>query len=372
MKILILPCTAIAITAVTATAVQAQDAFVTTDRTVANGNPFNGTYANVTIGRLMGGGARVSGVNADIIAPTTVSSRLFTYSDSVTNLQGGTFNEVQVIDTSRITLTGTAAADRFIVDDGTSLSVTGGNVTGTNGILARGANVEVTGGFVSLLNANGGTGISAITIRAGTVGASGSVIRRNGSGVGLVNAKYETTLTISGGSVNGLQVDRGITIVQNGATINGGIRVQQPVINIQDTISTRITGGAVNGSIVGLTDAGVSVSGGIFDSGIDGRTFATLGRSTIAFTGTNLVLSAPTATTWAWDGFTYTGDNYILTGTLADGTSINRVLFDQTGTGNTGGFSVINVAASAPEPSGQALLAPVLLGGVWCKRRRRA
>ncbi len=363
--------TVLTLVAVAATGAHAQDAFITSDRTVAGGNPVSGSFTNVYVGLQSNGTTQVANVDADIIAPTAITGNVQTYNNSITNISGGTINQIIQSNTSTVILGGTASVDRVTVDTGTNFSMTGGSVTGTNGILTRGASADVTGGTISHLNSNGGTGVGTVSIRGGTLGENGNFIRRNNTTTaGLLNQKYETTLTVLGGTVNALQADRGITIIQSGATINGGIRVSQPVINVQDLISTRIMGGAINGGVVGLTDAGISISGGLFDAGIDGRTFATLGRSTIAFTGIDLVVSAPTAATWTWDGFTFTGDNYTIAGRLSDGTAINRILFDQTGAGNTGSFSVINVAASAPEPGSLALLALPLVGAIVARRRK--
>ena len=64
----------------------AQDAFITSDRTVAGGNPVSGSFTNVYVGLQSNGTTQVANVDADIIAPTAITGNVQTYNNSITML----------------------------------------------------------------------------------------------------------------------------------------------------------------------------------------------------------------------------------------------------------------------------------------------
>ncbi len=350
-----------AILLATVTASHAQDGFITTNRTIADGNPVNTAFTNLTVGRLTGGGARVPGVNADVITPASVGTRMFTYSDSVTNLYGGTVNELQLLDTSTVTIRGTNAVTRIIADTDSRLNITGGTV---DNILLRG-DLDMSGGYVRIADSNATVpGTIDATIRGGTIDR-------------FTNASSKSRTQMTGGTINSVGVRQGIMEIIGG-TVNG-VYVATPDATTSPVPALKIAGGTINGGVVASTDGTAEIAGGVFDSGVDGRTFATLLRSTISFVGRDLVLSAPTPATLSYVGYTNSGtsfsnvagSNYTLTGILADGTPINRVVFDATGAGATGGFNIVNLPPVAvPESSTRALFVlPIIALSMAVPRR---
>ena len=308
--------------------------FITTNRTIAGGNPVVEAYpVNLIVGRNAANVA-VPGLTVDVVAPASVGFGLFADSNTVLNISGGTHGQVYARDTSTVTVSGAAAIGAARVDADAVMRVTGGTITTGGAFFGVGVAglLEVSGGDISDIAVNFG---GRATIRGGTIGTN--TIR----GLSLGTTSSSAFASVAGGTIsNGIETRTGVLDVLAG-TINGGL------FNY---------------------DGSVAVSGGAFDAGFNGRTFGTLGAGNIVFTGTNLVLSAPTPATIQYGGTGYTGNNYTLTGILADGQAINRVVFDATG--GTGAI-VLTAVAVVPEASTLWLVGAAGLVGVVCRRVKR-
>ncbi len=385
--------------------------FITIDRTVAGGNPFNTTIngSTVSFGRTSGG-VNVSGLQADVIEPARfgysdqTGGGLRVFSDSIVRVQGGTFNVsggtgapgggIGLFDTSQALITGGIINTLGI--SGAGPGAAGARATVSGGLIQNGATqvVSVTNGTLNVLT---GASISSQGAQTAARGNSGSVINISGGtitgatgaavSIGSANTLVDSRLTVTGGTITGAAgVPSGIVIddIVTAASITGGtisgVRANRGSGNVSPVVQVSIGGTAIiNGGVAANGGAGIDVSGGSFTNygGVNGAAFLALGTNTINFYGTDLAFSPATIGTLSYAGNTITGNYYTFTGgTFTDGqNALGLRLFDATAiNGNmapySGGFTLSNTAASAPEPGSLALLALPLLGAIVARRRK--
>ncbi len=364
--------------------------YITSDRTIAGGNPLNGNYIGQTVvvgvsSIFNGIVTRVPNVQADVVAPAVFSYNdqtgggISAYSNSVVRIQGGIFNQISPTGFGG----GVSASDTAsLVVNGGSLRAISSSGTGAG---AAGARLKVDGGLIEngvagvayivngTLDVNGGT-LRATGGQSGIAGGTGSVITLNGGLVQSVQgaAVYiaqDSAFTMTGGTATGgsgggaawgVRVE-GANLMAKllGGTVNGGVRndaaSNQPAL--QATLGGSLT---VNGGVFAYGNAAVNVTGGGYTrfAGADAAFFA-MGSNTINFFGADLALSGPTAGS-VFETNNYTGSFYTFTsGTFSDGQSaVGLRLFDAvTVAGNalSGGFT-LNPTAAVPEPSSWLLM----------------
>jgi hypothetical protein len=389
--------------ALPATAVE----YVTSNRTIAGGNPLNGNYIGQTVvvgASLISNGnvTRVANVEVDVVAPALFSysdqtgGGISAYSNSVVRLQGGTFNQISgtgfgggisASDTATVVVNG--GSIRAISSSGSAAGAAGARLTVNGGLIENGV-AGVAYIVNGTLDVNGGT-LRATGGQSGIAGGGGSVITVNG---GLVQSlqgaaiyiAQDSALTVTGGTVTGGSGGVGAWGVRmeganrmanlRGGTVNGGVRndAASNQTALQATLGGSLT---VNGGVFAYGNAAVNVTGGSYTrfAGADAEFFA-MGGNTINFFGTDLALSGPTAGS-VFELNSYTGNFYTFTGgTFADGQSaVGLRLFDATSiVGNPldGGFT-LNPAAAVPEPSTGLLMVLALPAiGALVRRRLRA
>ncbi len=377
--------------------------FVSSDRTVAGGNPLNGTYYGQSVlvgasGAANGIITRVANITADVVDPALFSysdqtgGGLGAYSNSVVRIAGATFTQHSP--------TGFGGYANAL--DTAHVFVNGGNLRGlsTAGAApgAAGAQITVNGGVTQ--NGIGGVAYivnGALTVNGGTLRAQGgnaaiamgqgSVVNING---GLVesaagSAVYlgsDSALTMNGGTVTGsagggprwgVRVESVTNTARlQGGTVNGGLRADA-VNSVTNTQAALGGGVAVNGGVFAYGNAAIDVTGGSYTrfSGADASFFA-MGVNTVNFFGTDLALSAPTAGT-VFESNTFVGNFYTFTsGTFSDGQSaVGLRLFDAVsiaGNALPGGFTLN--PSPVPEPS-SALLLLLSLPALGAIMRRR-
>lgn len=382
--------------------------FVTSDRTVANGNPMNASYSGQPIlvgasGVFDGNVTRVSDVRVDIVAPAQLNfsdatgGSLSAYSNSVVRMTGGNAGSpssfanagrFSAYDTSQlnisggslssVTLNGAAAGvagARAIVSGGTLQSSAGIVAYVTNGTLA------VSGGLISATGGNfqpgiQGDGGSRISVSGGTVQSTSSAAAYIHTDSAFTMTGGTLTGGGGGGAAWGLRLENtSVTARVSGGTINGGVRANSAgAANVQQAV----LGGSVtvNGGVFAYGTSAVDVTGGSYTrfAGADASFFA-LGDNNINFYGTGLALSAPTVGS-VFETNNYTGNFYtFIGGTFSDGQSaVGLRLFDATsvaGNALRGGFALTSVSA-VPEPSTWLLMALALPAiGVAVRRRRK-
>lgn len=175
--------------------------FISSDRTIANGNPLNGTYYGQTVivgasGAVNGNIARVANVKADVVEPALFSysdqtgGGLAAYSNSVVSIAGGTFTQhsptgfggyVGANDTARVVVSGGRL--RGVSTAGAGAGTAGSRITIDGGLVENGLGgvAYITNGT---LDVNGGT-VRATGGQSGIAGGSGGVVNING---GLVQS----------------------------------------------------------------------------------------------------------------------------------------------------------------------------------------
>ncbi|WP_310385833.1 PEP-CTERM sorting domain-containing protein [Roseateles sp.] len=391
-----------------ALAMPAQAAFISSDRTIANGNPLNGNYIGDTqwvgVSSVANGEVqRVANVRVDVVEPALFSysdqtgGGIDAYSNSALRVYGGTFNQISP----------TGAGGGISLNDTSTGVISGGTLRflGVNGLAAgaAGAHATVSGGLIQnglssvayvlngTLQVTGGSIISQ-SGQAAIAGADGSVISVSGGTVQSLSgaAIYlgaNSALTLSGGTVSGAAgggaqwgvrlEDATITAALNGGTVNGGVRANSyaPAPATQAALGGTLT---VNGGVFANGSAALDVSGGSYSrfAGADASFFA-LGSNSINFYGTDLSLSGPTAGS-VFETNHFNGNFYTFTGgTFADGQSaIGLRIFDaETWAGGAaalvGGFTLN--PSPVPEPaSGLLLLLALPLLAVELRRKSQA
>lgn len=378
--------------------------YVTSNRTIAGGNPLNGAYIgqSVVVGASLifdGIVTRVPNVQVDVVASAVFSYNdqtgggLGAYSNSVVRVQGGTFNQISgtgfgggigAFDTSTLIVNGGTL--RAVSLSGTAAGAAGARATVNGGLIENGV-----AGVASIVNGtldvNGGT-LRATGGQSGIAGGGGSVITVNGGLVQSVQGAaiyiaQDSALTMTGGTVNGgaggvaqwgVRLEGANLMAKlRGGTVNGGVRAT--AASNQSALQAMLGGSlAVNGGVFAYGNAALNVTGGSYTrfAGADASFFA-MGSNSINFFGADLALSAPTAGS-VFELNNYVGNFYTFTsGTFADGQSaVGLRLFDATSVaGNAlGGGYTLNPAAAVPEPSIWLLMA-LALPAIGALTRRR-
>ena len=383
----------------------AQD-FVSSNRTVAGGNPMNGNYSGQSVfvgssGFANGNFVPAPDVQVDIVAPAqfnfsdNTGGFFAVRSNSWVRMSGGNFGpassfnsvgRMSLYDTSRVDISGGLANGLSLA--GASAGAAGVRATVSGGVVqnAAGITAAVQNGT---LNVAGGT-VVANSGQPGISGAGGSVITVSG---GLVQSlqgpaiyiAQDSALTMTGGTVTGAAGGgerwgvrlEGVNLMAElrGGTVNGGVRTT--AASNQTALQATLSGSlVVNGGVFATGNAAINVTGGSYTrfSGADASFFA-MGSNTINFFGTDLALSDPTAGS-VFETNNYVGNFYTFTsGTFADGQSaVGLRLFDATSVaGNMlGGGFTLN-PSPVPEPSTWLLMALALPGlGALVRRRSGA
>lgn len=393
--------TLLATLALPATAVE----YVTSDRTIANGNPISGNYIGQTVvvgASLIANGnvTRAPNVQVDVVAPALFSFNdqtgggIAAYSNSVVRIQGGTFNQisgtgfgggVSASDTSNVTVNGGAL--RAMALAGSAAGAAGARATINGGLIENGVAIAayVVNGS---LDVNGGT-VRATGGQPGISGGNGSLVAVNGglvqSALGAAIYMGDGALTMTGGTVTGgagggaqwgVRIDySNLTATLRGGTVNGGVRADAASNQtaLQATLGGSLT---VNGGVFVYGNGEVDVTGGSYTrfAAADAAFFA-MGSNDINFYGAGLALSGPTAGS-VFETNHYNGNFYTFTaGTFADGQSaVGLRLFDATSVANNplnGGFT-LNAVSAVPEPATGLMLLLALPALGAAVRRRQA
>lgn len=184
----------------------------------------------------------------------------------------------------------------------------------------------------------------------------------------LLNADVldDAQLTVAGGTFTG-NGGRAIGSFGNARVLISDFTVSgSPTFSLLASGSSRIglLGGAVNGEISAGDDTLIEISGG---SGIDGVTATSQGTVTLFGSAFNLSGSGPVslATPFIIGDETYNGQ--VLTGPLADGSSISAEIFN-----GVSGSQIVLAAAPVPLPAAGWLFLGAAAGlfGIGRARRR--
>ena len=231
------------------------------------------------------------------------------------NISNGTVgNDFDAHNDSTVNISGGSVGDGFDANNGSTINISAGNV-GTFFRANDGSNVNISGGEVgAFFDANSG---STVTVFGGTIGSNFDV-------------ENDSTVNISGGEFGNFFE------VQDGGTVNisGGI--------FGNSFDAR------DGSSVNLFATEFSLNGSLIDASEIGETFTILDR----------------------------GDDVILSGVFADGTTFDFELNSSTQFSNTrdsfasGSTLTITHVAAVPEPGCGLTLATMSL--VLLVQRRRA
>ena len=382
--------------------------FVSSDRTLANGNPMNTSYSGqaIIVGAssiFNGDVVRVANVKVDIVAPAQLNfsdangGYLAAYSNSSVHMQGGTAGSASSFtnvgrftgyDTSQIEISGGSLSGLTLFGAapgaaGARATVGGGVMQSSAGIVAyiNNGTLEVTGGSILAIGGNGQPGIQA---DAGSViRISGGTVQSSSFAAAYIQANSLFSMTggtLTGGAGGGAQWGLRLqattsTASVRGGTVNGGVRADAGLN--QPALQAALGGSlAVNGGVFAYGNAALNVTGGSYTryAGADAAFFA-MGSNTINFFGTDLTLSAPTPGS-VFETNNYTGNFYTFTGgTFSDGQSaVGLRLFDAVSVaGNQlGGGFTLNPPAPVPEPSTWLMLLLALPGVAAVAARRRS
>lgn len=303
--------------------------YITSDRSIAGGNPLNTPTGGLVIGRA-GNGSFFSGVDLDITAGAAIGSGdVSAYSDSRTTIHAGTFNAPW----NNVS----AEYSSVTIDQAAQLRLTGNVNLGIVRVQGSG-NFEMDAGRVGPLQVTGAE--ARATVNGGTVASRNS-------------------FTISEASSQGAQL-----------TFNGGSTVG--VVRASGGGLTRVNGGSHN--LLHASSRGfVELAGGLPASG--GQLVATnKGAGTEGFFtvfGTGLSLSNAFAGSFYDPTYVITnpGVFFTLTGTLLDGQEIRATYFEE-GLQIGQAARLISFTSAVPEPGAWALMLAGL--GVVTVFRRRA
>ena len=366
----------------TATASHAQNTFITSDRTVANGNPYNSaTAGTIHIGTTVANGsALVPNVNVDIVAPASALA-MNARSNSRVNMTGGTVQGFQLFDDAEFTISGGTTGNSSVgyqtrANDRSRITVTGG--TFQNGFGLSGSAVgEVLGGTFN--NGIGAAGDSRLTIHGGTFN---NISSNGASVVDVYNGTFRYSTVPSTQSGAPVPVSSGVS---GGGTLNvygGNFAGQMMSVSNSSgqTGSTANIAGGTHGRLQAANTGVFNISGGVFNNSL----LCTFGTTTIPygeynFVGTGFSLTNARAFTLT-DQYVnqFAGTMYDLRGTLADGNAVVSRYFVQNQSvaqGASQGVAGITFAAPAvvPEASTSALFVlPIIALSMAVLRRREA
>lgn len=367
-----------ALAVATATASHAQNTFITTDRTVANGNPYAATTAGtIHIGTTVANGSvLVPDVNVDIVAPASALG-MNARSTSRVNMTGGSVQGFQLFDDAQFTVSGGTTGNSSIgyvtgANDRSRITVTGGTFQNGFGLTESAVGAVSGGTFNKGVSAAGN---SRLTIQAGTfnsIGANGAAV------VDVLGGTFRYSTTPSSQSGAPVPVSSG---VGSGATMNiyGGNFAAQMLAVSQAGSTANIAGGS-HGRLQAFVGGVFNVSGGVFNDSLlcsFGSASTSYGEYNLVGTGFSLTNArAWTLTDQYVNGFT--GTMYDLRGTLADGNPVISRYFVQNQTaaqGASGGVAGITFAAPAVVPEGNTFalcVLPLVVLSMTALRRREA
>lgn len=286
----------------------AQNLFVVANRTIAGGNPINGSYGQVRIGEDAAFNPFVN-ISADITGGTM--SFVAALRGSTVNISGGTIG---------LPPTASAAFSSLAIVHGSTVNLSGGSLLGP--AFVYGSN----GGAGNIFNMSGGSVAGWINVGdGGTVNISGGSIVASGPFSGGVQSTGSGTMNITGGSM-------GYISSQNysgglGATVNFGGTATVSSIS-SGTGVTNISGGSIGAGGVMVRNDGVA-----------------------NFTGSGLTVNQ-LSTGRMFDDSNYVNiitSSYTVTGTLANGSAVNTTVSAGETYSNSGSTATFNAPALAPD-----------------------
>jgi len=288
--------------------VSAQNLFVTSDRTIAGGNPINGTFEQIQVG-----------VNADLTPFPNISA----------DFTGGTATFLNALNGSTVNISGGTVgrppSGPFIIP--LSVNIAGGSTVNLNGgNLISAVVVHGTGGDggSNTFNMSGGTVNGFLQNDGGVVNISGGsfpVTAADFSG-SVVNAG-SGTINVTGGSIFRLT---NVDFSFSPGTINFGGTATVNTLNASGGV-TNISGGTISSGGVAVRETGVA---NFFGSGLS----------------VNLISSGPV---FDEDSFTnFVLSSYTVTGTLSNGAALNTTV-TAGDFSNSGSLATFNAPALAPD-----------------------
>ncbi len=303
--------------------------------TTSPGSAITGSYSTITVGRN-NSSQNFSGVTANITAGT--NTELDLYNNSIVNYIGLVSTDTVVTnDTSTLNVSGGLINTSLITNSTSTLNISGGS---TYTVLTNStANATFSGGSVYTLTTNGG---SRMTM-------SGSA---NSS---YVNTYGTSQLDITNGLIQfGLNAD-------NSSIVNffGGIVTSGATTSASTNSTLNISGGSLD-TVEGHDSATIKITGGSIASGLYAHD-----TSKFNIYGKNLSLSE-TSTTADYVQFT-------MLGTLSDGTSLGTgvSVYSYNLADPTSSIALFSIV---PEPSDLILMVSGLLlltGLVYSRRMGR-
>ncbi|MDX1930986.1 MAG: PEP-CTERM sorting domain-containing protein [Capsulimonadales bacterium] len=314
--------------------VQAQDLFVTSDRTILLGNPINGDFSSVIVGTDLDTNP-FPNVTADFTGGT-VTNGIAAYNAANVTILDGVIGAVPA-DFTASTALGVFQGSTVTMTGGTLLShVQVGNWAFNDGTFST---FTLSGGSAAYLF-NGYGGVTNIT--------GGSILGIPGNDVypfGIVQNDNDGVLNITGGVIQGIFGSN-----FEGGIINFGgtaLADRLTLSSFGNNQTANITGGTLGGLLVGSIGV-ANISGGTI--GGDGIRITESGI--VNLTGSGLTVNV-TGVEGSFDGSLGVNlviTNYSLTGTLSDGTAIDATIRASGDYLNDGTSATFNGYGSAIAP----------------------
>ena len=287
----------------------AQNVYITTDRTVAGGNPLSGGNNGFVVVGADVANTPFPGVTVDITGGTITDYVNATH-QSIVNISGGVIGKVSNAGTLYTALQAVQGSTINLSGGTINSFVTVGPVFGDDGTVNT---FNMSGGTVPYIFNNGG----AITNITG-----GNIAPAPGFTLGVVGNYGSGTVNITGGTMN---------LVGNFGSGPG-------TLNFGGTASTdsiRVFSGVAN------------ISGGTIGAG-----GVTLQQTGVAnFTGNGLTVNQTGQHAFFDDGYfqNFTVADYTITGTLTSGTTVNTTVSGGADFTNNGSTATFNAPALAPD-----------------------
>ena len=319
---------------------------------------FTDTQLNVSDGGSVGDFFNVSGFNRSgnievNISGGTVGSEFNSIRGSTVNISGGTIGDFFSAVENTINISdGTIGTDFFVQDS--TVSISGGSL-GFGFEISDNSTTNISGGTVDGFRVAFG---SIANITEGTVGelqVDNSTVNISGGIVGEFSETFEGTVNLSAGSIGDNFQATESTVNISGGSVGVGF-------DASDGSTINITGGTI-GDNFGVSFGGtVNVSGGNIGAG-----FSATPGSEVNIFGTEFFLNGTPVEDLILGQTTIIserGENGVLSGLLADGTSFE---FDL----NDGFDSTLRITrvAGVPEPGSGLILAITSI--LWLSRRRK-
>jgi hypothetical protein len=306
-----------------AASASAQTTYLSSDRTITAGNPFNASSGTLFVGETAGGTA-VTGVDVDIVAGASVVGNLVARSDSRTTVWAGSFQSgVNGFPFSGLTLSQSAAVRL------------NGDVSFGYTTVSDQAHFTMDAGRIEGITVSGGRG----TINGGLVASQNSFTIMQAEGIGAL-------LELNGG-------------------VGGG------AVRVAGNGLTRVTGG--NYAIQHALNGMIEISGGLPAQGARLVALNRLGAvGEFTLVGTGFALSNPTAGSYYDPSYLISqpGVSFRLTGTLANGLAIDASYFEEGLLLGQSPTQIDFISSAVPEPASMLLMllaAPVMFSAL---RRR--